>query len=363
MVKKKITKSLKAAVIGLGRIGFETTNDQKISMPKGWLPYNHVEAINATRNVELVCACEKNKKFNNHQLSFLSKLKIYKDYKTLLKKEKVDIITIATRSDVRSQIMETAIDYGIKGILAEKPFTQSLKETKKILSKLKKNKVLLSYGVYRRYAEPYKNAKIISDSGELGDLKQISIFFGNTHLLWNLTHAVDLLIFFSNAKSALWANGIVEFQKGLKIKNNFIDDDPIVKSATIMFDNGIIGSITSGGGLSVKLSFSKGEIEIGADGTWLNINKKNQNIKSPYYYDRRNIISQPSKSGMQLAIENLRDQIIYKKKSLITNNDILEGQRILYSLVLSEINNGSRFFLKDVPEQLIITGKIKNKFA
>ena len=182
-------------------------------------------------------------------------------------------------------------------------------------------------------------------------------------MLWNLTHAVDLLIFFSNAKTAIWANGIVEFKKGFKVQKNLIDDDPIVKSATIMFDNGIIGSITSGGGLSVKLSFSKGEIEIGADGTWLNINKNNQNVKNPYYYDKRNIISQPSKSGMQLSIENLRDQIISKKKSLITNSDILEGQRILYSLVLSEINNGSRFFLKDVPDELVITGKINNKFA
>ena len=143
MVKKKITKSLKAAVIGLGRIGFKTTDSQKISMPKGWLPYNHVEAINATSNVELVCACEKNKNFNNHPISFLNRLKIYQDYKTLLKNEKVDIITIATRSDVRSQIMDTAIDYGIKGIHAEKPFTQSLKETKKILNKLKKKKNII----------------------------------------------------------------------------------------------------------------------------------------------------------------------------------------------------------------------------
>ena len=66
---------------------------------------------------------------------------------------------------------------------------------------------------------------------------------------------------------------------------------------------------------------------------------------------------------MQISIENLRDQIISKKKSLINNNDILEGQKILYAIVLSEMNNGSRFFLKDVPDELVITGKINNKFA
>lgn len=348
---------LSAAVIGCGRMGAYTRPELEHSMPKGWDPHNHVAAIKATDNVNLIALSDLSENLlraaaERHQVQA-----IYTDYLDMLKEEVLDIVTIATRADVRPDVIKNVIAAGVKGIHAEKPLTQSIKKSREIKALLRESNVAFTYGVYRRYMQVYQQAKEISQSGTLGELWQVSVSFGKTQLLWNLPHAADLLFYFSGAQKADWVTGIVKFSEDCKISEDLIDDDPVVETATIMFDNGVIGLINSAGGLSVKLSFSGGEITVGGDGTWLEICRPNTQLRTPYYYDKALTLTQPEKSGMRVAIEELRDQIISRCKASVALNEVIEAQRLLYAIVLSELNGGGRFFVKNVPDHLMITGR------
>ena len=130
-----------------------------------------------------------------------------------------------------------------------------------------------------------------------------------------------------------------------------------------MFNNGVVGLISASGGLSVKLSLTSGEIVIGADGSWLEVNQKNKHLRTPYFFDRRMLMSQPNGSAMQMALEELCSQITKNVVPTVTLQEVYDAQRLLYSIVLSELNGGIRFPVSDVPMDLVITGKTENRYA
>ena len=358
-----MNKVLKAAVIGCGRMGAYTRPEQEYSMPKGWIPHNHAAAIRATENINLVALSDVSEKELQAAAIRHDVQSVYTDYRDMLKEKALDIISVATRTDVRPEIIKDAIAAGVKGIHAEKPLCQSVKQAKEIMRLLQEREIAFTYGVYRRYIQVYQRAKKLCESGELGELWQVSVSFGKTQLLWNLPHVADLLLFFSGAKKADWVTGVVKFSDDSIISDGCVDDDPVVETATVMFENGVIGIINAAGGLSVKLSLSGGEITIGADGSWLEISRPNKHIRTPYYYDRQTTISQPIKSAMQVAIEELRDQITVGLSPSIALDEIIEAQRLLYAVVLSELNGGDRFSVADVPDEFIITGRTGDLFA
>jgi scyllo-inositol 2-dehydrogenase (NAD+) len=354
---------LTAAVIGCGRMGAYTRPELEYSMPKGWLPHNHAAAIKATDDIDLIALSDVSEEALIAAASCHDVRSTYTDYREMFKEKSLDIITVATRTDVRPEIIKVAIAAGVKGIHAEKPLSQSVKQGKDILDLLRSGGVGFTYGVYRRYIPVYRQAKEICESGELGELWQVSVSFGKTQLLWSLPHVADLLLFFSGAKKVDWVTGVVNFSDGSIITDDCVDDDPVVETATVMFENGVIGIINAAGGLSVKLSLTGGEITIGADGSWLEISRHNKHIRTPYYYDKQTIISQPVKSAMQIAIEELRDQIRVGRSPSITLGEVIEAQRLLFAIVLSELNGGHRFTADDVPDDFIITGRTGDLFA
>ena len=358
-----MNNKLTAAVIGCGRMGAFTRPELEYSMPKGWTPHNHAAAIKAAENIELAALSDISEEVLQAASARHNVLTIYTDYRAMLNERKLDIVTVATRTDVRPKIIKEAIAAGVKGVHAEKPLSQSVEQAKEIFDLLRSAGIAFTYGVYRRYIKVYQQAKELCESGELGELWQVSVSFGKTQLLWNLPHVADLLLYFSGAKRAEWVTGVVRFSADSNIAEGYIDDDPVVETATVMFENGVIGIINAAGGLSVKLSLTGGEITVGADGSWLEICRPNRHIRTPYYYDKQIVTSQPVKSAMQVAIEELRDQIISSITPSITFSEVIEAQRLLYAVVLSELKGGARFSVTDVPDNFIITGRTGNLFA
>ena len=53
-----------------------------------------------------------------------------------------------------------------------------------------------------------------------------------------------------------------------------MDDDPIIENAFIKFKNGVNGLITSASGMNTRISCSQGTLTVGADGSWIEIEKE-----------------------------------------------------------------------------------------
>ncbi|HPX84717.1 MAG TPA: Gfo/Idh/MocA family oxidoreductase [Bacilli bacterium] len=156
--------SLKYALIGCGRIS-----------------PNHVSA--AINNLlEVVALCDLDiKKAQQLVIDFKlsSSTKIYKDYKEMIEKEKIDLIAIATESGKHAQIAKDCIVKGIN-LIIEKPISLSLKDADDIISLSKKFKVVVSACHQNRFN---KSILKIRESIELNRFGKL--FYGTAHIRWN----------------------------------------------------------------------------------------------------------------------------------------------------------------------------------
>ena len=109
-------KIINCAIVGMGGMGkmyFEILKRYKIRI-KG--------------------LCDKKYKKINNDFYF-------NNLEDLLKKNKIDLIVIATTANSRLDIIKLAIKHNVKKIVIEKPLATSLYEGKKIMKLIKKNNI------------------------------------------------------------------------------------------------------------------------------------------------------------------------------------------------------------------------------
>jgi predicted dehydrogenase len=352
---------LTVGIVGCGRIGANTPKKFRENAPKGWIPISHAEAIKSNKHLNLIALCD----INEERLLEASKKykvdRIYTDYKSLILEIKPDILSIATRTADRCNIIEFASEQGIKGIHAEKPLSRNMEECNRALNAVKRNGVKLTYGTTRRFMDIYRKAKMLINSGEIGDIIQISIENGRTTLMWNHPHSVDLLLFFSNCLEVEYvqANCIIDFSS---IKGNLIDDDPIIENAFVKFKNGVSGLITSLSGMNTRISGTLGTLTIFADGSWIEIHKKKVN-NVPYHLKIKTIHPKSKMSGTQQAFNELEHAVKEGKELSIKSEEIALAQKILFSFALSSIMGGRRITLSELDDYFTITGRFGSMYA
>ncbi|OGJ60209.1 hypothetical protein A2635_05575 [Candidatus Peribacteria bacterium RIFCSPHIGHO2_01_FULL_51_9] len=352
---------LKAVVVGCGRMGAFTSDKTRAGLPLGWLPLSHAEAIHTLLGVELVGVCDAQRSVAEAAAKVWGG-QVFTDYRAMLLKLKPDIATIATRTDVRPEILKYVAANGVKAIHAEKPLCRSLSDALDVVETLRTHHVVFSYGTVRRYMDAYKQARAIVHSGDLGKLKQIILSFGEAQIMWTAPHLFDLLVFFSDNAPVKYVQASMNAEHVSKQNGRaeMIDDDPRIQFATIVFENGITGIITAAGGMKTELACEDGTITVGADGSYIETQKKSS---TGYFLEPERIIPQPALSGTQSAIAGLRDAIVKGEISGMTMDELETEQRILFAVATSALKNGARIKLEDVDPELIITGKTGNLYA
>jgi scyllo-inositol 2-dehydrogenase (NAD+) len=356
-------KQLKAAVIGLGRMGAEPSVRLQGTVPDGWLPISHVEALQATEGLELLALCdnddERLKRLSEHYGINQS----YKEFKELIDDVHPEFLCIATRTLERDEIIKYACQNGVKIIYTEKPISRCLSSTKDILNVVKNNNVTLGYGVNRRYHAVYRKAKQIIASGELGELREIIIESGVNTLLWAHPHSMDSILFFAGSTAIDFIQGSCKYQNDYQPTDSlFIDDDPIIENAFFQFSNGIKASINQTGGHNVRLACTKGIITVYADGSYLE--KITGTPKTPFYFNQSQVIRiQSQASATVTAFNELKEAFLYKKQLPITIQEIETGMSMLIGVVFSSINEGKRVKPENIPENMIITGRTGHLYA
>lgn len=358
MTTKKGTRTegpLKVALVGCGRIGAQTSDRLRESLPKGWLPLSHAEAIKSISGLELVALCD----IDEERLSWASETysvkACYADYKSLISEVKPDILSIATRTFGRSEIIEFASDHGVRGIHSEKPLSRNMVDCKKALCAVARNGVKLTYGTTRRFMDIYRKAKKIMKSGEIGEIVEISIQHGRTLLMWNHPHSVDLLLFLSDCFNVSYVQATCSINPS-SVNEKVVDDDPIVDHAFVKFENGINGIITSASGLNTHISGTDGSLIVAANGSWIEIHKKT-NKDSPYHHHITKLEAAPEMSGTQRAFRDLEMAVRENKELSIEPEEIALSQNILLCFVLSSQRGGIRLPLSSLEDEFTVTGK------
>ena len=98
---------------------------------------------------------------------------LYPDYREMLAKEALDLVSVSPRwPDCHLEMVTACAEAGVKGILCEKPMAQTLEQADAMIDVCERNGVRLAVA-YRR-ANPYdQNAKRLLDDGVIGQVQVI----------------------------------------------------------------------------------------------------------------------------------------------------------------------------------------------
>lgn len=144
-------RNMNVAVIGVGQMG-----------------RTHVRTYSSMSNVSLVAISDINVPLGE-SIAKEFKTKFYKDYREMLKAEKVDAVSICVPTAFHYEVAKYTVNNKINTLL-EKPITMDVKEGYDLLLKAKKNKVKFLVGHIERFNPAVIKVKEMIGKNELGDI-------------------------------------------------------------------------------------------------------------------------------------------------------------------------------------------------
>lgn len=156
---------MKYALIGCGRIA-----------------PNHLEAA-INNNLDIVGICDINPDKMDELLEKVGKsvdsYNKYTDYRTMLEKEKPELVAIATESGEHAKIALDCLDLGAN-LIIEKPIALSLEDADKIIAKSKEKGLVVCANHQNRFNKSIQKIRESLDKGDFG-----KILYGTAHIRWN----------------------------------------------------------------------------------------------------------------------------------------------------------------------------------
>lgn len=288
------------------------------SFPPGWLPISHAESIREA-GFDLVALCDVNQDRLSKAASTYG-VPGYSDFREMLTTMRPDLVTVATRTPQKREIVEACKD--VPFVYVEKPLANSLRDCRRMLTRP------LGYGVNRRYHAVYRQARQM-----MNDAREIVLEFGRSALLWTHPHSMDLALLFLGTD-------VIDVQARLTS-----DDDPIVEHAYIRFASGRSAVITTGAGCNVRLYADDRTLEIHADGSWLHLSRGRG-----YQLEQETLHSPPSQSATVTALQEL------VAGTVIPPDEVLTGMNMLFACVWSQMHGNRPVRLDEVPEDFQVMG-------
>lgn len=248
------------------RVGFIGTGKKKERPDRfGYaMAYRHADAYKLLDSCEMVaCAdiVEENARAfaNTYGIS-----RIYTDYREMLEREHLDIVSICTWMHLHEPMVLDAVRAGVKAIHCEKPMADTWGGAKRMAAAAKEAGVQLTFNHQRRYGEPFVIAKRLLDEGAIGELVRLESDCGNIYD--SGTHFIDMFSFFNGERPAKWVLAQIDYRTENLVFGAHCENQQVVLTE---YENGVFGLIMSGaGGKSPvgcvdKLVGTEGVIEVG----------------------------------------------------------------------------------------------------
>ena len=199
-----MSKKYRVGIIGTGRMG--GLIEDEISANSFMSPYGHYSAYSSIEQTEVVAIANRSEgrlqKFSNR----FGIKNTYLDYKEMIKKEDLDIVSVTTPSHARALPIIFAAENGVRGIYAEKGLCSSLAEADDIYHAIKSNKVAFNWGAMRRHHDGYLKLKKAISEGEIGTPMYVMVF-ALTDLIKHHPHTLDTVATLIGDPRPLWVEG------------------------------------------------------------------------------------------------------------------------------------------------------------
>jgi len=145
---------LKAAVIGVGNMG-----------------KHHARLYSQLPGSKLVAVSDVNEDVGK-EMALQFSCKYYKDYKEMLAKERIDVVSIVVPTKLHKDVAMACMN-AKKHVLVEKPIADNVADAKEMIESAKKNKVKLAVGHIERFNPAVQKLKELVDEGKLGKITSL----------------------------------------------------------------------------------------------------------------------------------------------------------------------------------------------
>ncbi|HEX6970710.1 MAG TPA: Gfo/Idh/MocA family oxidoreductase, partial [Limnochordia bacterium] len=132
----------------------------------------------------------------------------YTDYREMLAKERVDIVSVCTWPHLHREMVLAAAAAGAKAIHCEKPIAPTWGAAREIVSTCQEAGVVLTFCHQRRFAAPFIAARNLVRSGSIGELWRLEGYCSNL-FDWG-THWFDMFFFYNDETPADWVMGQID---------------------------------------------------------------------------------------------------------------------------------------------------------
>lgn len=137
---------------------------------------------------------------------------IYTDYHEMLRKEKLDIVSVCTWPALHAEMVISAAQSGVKAIYCEKPMAPTYGEAKRMVEECESHGVSLCINHQRRFLPQFRQARQLLKEGAIGKLLRIELSTVNL-LDWG-THWFDMAFFYNDETPVEWVLGQIEAEGG-----------------------------------------------------------------------------------------------------------------------------------------------------
>jgi UDP-N-acetylglucosamine 3-dehydrogenase len=182
----------------------------------------------------------------------------YTDYRKMLQKERLDIVSIATWPHLHAEMTIACAQAGVKAIHCEKPMATTWGDCKRMARVCEECGVQLTFNHQRRFGKPFRKAKAMVEAGEIGQL--IRLEFGYLNLCDYGSHNFDMTNYFNDQMPAEWIIAQIDYSTEQLVFGQPQDNQAL---AMWKYSNGVFGLCATNNARDLGMPHNR---LIGADG-------------------------------------------------------------------------------------------------
>ena len=183
--------SYRAGIIGLGFIGAgDPVSGDVLGQRVEDLGGTHFGALTAHSRVQLVAGSSRDEG-RRRRFAERSGLRTYADWREMLDTEALDIVSVATYTNVRAEIAMGCAKKGIRAIYCEKPIASTVADGEKMVVACQTLGSLLVVNHNRRFESNYRQLRDQIRAGKLGRLTSVMVQWTSGRLGNVGTHMFD----------------------------------------------------------------------------------------------------------------------------------------------------------------------------
>ena len=242
----------------------------------------HAQGYAASDKVEIVACADPVEQARAAMQKDYGATRAYSDYHEMLKKEKLDVVSMCLWPELHLDAIVSSVDAGAKLINAEKPMAATYGEARRMHEAGEKAGVMMTFSHQRRFGAQFVKAKQLVEEGAIGELYRMEGYCSNL-FDWG-THWFDMLFFYNenNAAPVDWVMGQIDVAEDSTIFGATLETNGL---SYFRYQNGVSGMLVTGkdhgGRCQNRLIGTEGIIEVGGGAPVRFTNAKTSGWETP----------------------------------------------------------------------------------